>query len=124
MNKTSQKYHEIEKLINDEYSRFIIHSYFIKDDYGRIKKMRFELINYAIVDVYISVKGKYSFHYNSEKNSYRHDNSPHHSEISTFPKHAHLNDEITESNLPDDNLLAAKKFFEIVVEKFIKNEIN
>lgn len=87
---------------------------------GRIQKLRFELINYAIVDIFYSkVSGKYSFHYETEIEYYRHDNSPHHPEIKTFPKHFHHNELVDESFLSDDILQASSDFFKIIAEKFI-----
>ena len=87
---------------------------------GRIQKLRFELINYAIVDIFYSnTSGKYSFHYETETEYYRHDNSPHHPDIKTFPKHSHHKELVDESFLSDDILQASLDFFKIIVEKFI-----
>jgi hypothetical protein len=50
-------------------------------------------------------KKKYKYHYQDSKNNliFRYDNAPHHKEISTFPHHKLLPDQVIESNEPDIN---------------------
>ena len=113
-------YRDIESIILKNYSRYIAKHQTVFSSSGRIHKLRFELINYAIVDVFYSkYSGKYSFHYETENEYYRHDNSPHHPQIKTFPKHFHYKGYVEESYLSDDILPASLDFFKIVTEKFI-----
>lgn len=113
-------YLDIEEIILKNYANYIINHKIILTLSGRIQKLRFELVNFAIVDIYYSKNtGKYSFHYETETEYLRHDNSPHHPEIKTFPKHSHQNNLINESYLSDDILQASLDFFKIIKENFI-----
>lgn len=115
----SNQYDEIVENVLSKFSHKILDHYFVKSPSGRVKKIRFELINFSIIDIYYSkYSGKYSFHYDCETEFYRHDNSPHHESVKTFPKHCHHNEIISESFLSDDIVLAAVEFFEIVSKKF------
>jgi len=57
----------------------------------------------------------YSFHWKNDKNTYiRWDNAPHYKNVTTYPHHKHINDQVTES-------------YEICLEdvlKYIEKEIN
>jgi len=48
------------------------------------------------------VREKYRYHYMNPDNKmiFRYDDAPHHKEISTFPNHKHVGEEIIESSLP------------------------
>lgn len=81
-------------------------------------KLRLYLCESSFIDIYYSIKGKYSYHWNRRLTSnkiYRHDNAPHYrwKEIPTFPKHFHngSKDTITLSHIPDNPEKALKEFF-------------
>ncbi|MDO8549431.1 MAG: DUF6516 family protein [Ignavibacteria bacterium] len=102
-------YPDIAEILLKNYSGYIIKHQYIQSSSGRIQKLRFELINNALVDIYYSKSsGNYSFHYETETEYYRHDNSPHHPNINSFPKHSHYKDSVEESNLSKDILQAAR----------------
>ncbi|MHB1687749.1 MAG: toxin-antitoxin system TumE family protein [Ignavibacteriaceae bacterium] len=114
-------YLDIAQSILNDYSNYIISYQLVKSESGRIKKLRFELINFSIVDIYYSAStGKYSFHYETENEYYRHDNSPHHHSVKTYPKHTHFNESVGESYLPDDIIEAAKEFFNLLKKEFLE----
>jgi hypothetical protein len=118
---TLPKYPEIAEILLKNYSNYILKHQFVQSPSVRIQKIRFELINNTIVDIYYSnTSGKYSFPYETETDYYRHDNSPHHPQIKTFPKHFHHKNFVGESNLSEDILHASLDFFRIIKEKFIE----
>jgi len=113
-------YKDIAESLLQHFARYIVNHEFIFAPSGRIQKLRIELINYAVVDIYYSKSsGKYSFHYEDENNIYRHDNSPHHPEINTFPRHSHHNEIVDVSHLPEIILGSSFEFFQLIVDKFI-----
>ena len=81
----------------------------LRFDSGEPLKLRIEIIDGSIVDIFYSVTGKYSYHWERsliDGSIYRHDNAPHQrwQSIKTFPKHVHHGSEDAgeESYLSDD----------------------
>jgi hypothetical protein len=86
---------------------------------GEPLKLRLEIVDGSIADVYISETGKYSYHWERrlvDGTIYRHDNAPHRNwrNIKTFLKHFHSEAEevVEESYISDDPLLALEQFLE------------
>jgi hypothetical protein len=84
-------------------------------------KLRLEIVDGSIVDIYLSVTGKYSYHWERrlvDGSIYRHDNAPHSNwkSVRTFPKHFHHGSEeaVEESAISDDPMLALDQFLEFV----------
>lgn len=119
MTTTFENYRKLAEIISKEYSHILKSYDYLISGTNRVQKLRLTLINNAIVDIFFSQTGKYSFHYESEDNIYRHDNSPYHPSIKTFPKHCHNNDIIEESYLSDDIFTAALEFCSLIEQKFI-----
>lgn len=81
---------------------------------GRIRKLRLYIFDGSFVDVWVSGRGDYSFHWERRHIDgllYRHDNAPHirWKSLPTFPKHFHngQQDAVRESriaDLPEDAL--------------------
>ncbi len=87
-------------------------------------KLRLLLYDKTIADIWLSVKGKYSYHWEQrpEKDKiYRHNNAPHKKwkKIKTFPKHLHNGNEenVVESNISDDPEKGLRQFLKFVREK-------
>lgn len=75
---------------------------------GRIRKLQLHLFDGSFVDVWISGRGDYSFHWERRHINgliYRHDNAPHlrWQRVLTFPKHFHngREDVVEESFIAD-----------------------
>jgi hypothetical protein len=90
-------------------------------------KLRLEIVDGSVIDVYLSATGKYSYHWERrliDGTIYRHDNAPHKSwrSVGTFPKHFHDGSEeaVGESHLSDDPVLALEQFLGFVREKLMK----
>lgn len=86
-------------------------------------KLRLYLYEESFIDIYYSVKGKYSYHWNrilTHNEIYRHDNAPHilWKNIPTFPKHFHNGSEnnVISSHISDNPELAVREFLNFVVE--------
>ena len=84
-------------------------------------KVRLYLCDGSIMDIYYSVKGKYSYHWDRRlitNEIFRHDNAPHQrwKYISSFPKHFHNGSEdiVIESHISDNPELALREFLQFV----------
>ena len=97
-------------------------------DSGEPLKLRLEIIEGSILDIFYSVTGKYSYHWERtliDGSIYRHDNAPHRrwQGIKTFPKHFHHGSEDTgeESYLSDDPCAALEEFLAFVRGKLAES---
>jgi len=93
---------------------------------GEPSKLRLNTIDGSIIDIFCSVKGKYSYHWERRMINgciYRHDNAPHKrwTDIKTFPKHFHNRSEEhgEESYINDNPLAAITEFLEFVRDKLV-----
>lgn len=94
------------------------------------RKLRIKLVDNTFIDVWFSLDGEYSFHWEQREirdNIYsvnRHDNAPHKkwAYIKTFPKHCHdgNQDNVTESYISDKPETALREFLNIVHKAIIK----
>lgn len=101
----------------------IIYSYTL-----RARKLRIWLIDTSYIDIWYSLDGKYSFHWEIGLGKiYRHDNAPHNkwANIGTFPKHCHddLQDNVIESHLPNQPQEALKEFLSAVRNKLLDKRL-
>ena len=90
-------------------------------DSGDPLKLRLEIIDGSLVDIFYSVTGKYSYHWERtliDGSIYRHDNAPRKrwQGIKTFPKHFHHGSEDAgeESYLSDNPYVALEEFLAFV----------
>jgi len=85
-------------------------------------KLRLDIADGSLIDVFISVSGRYSYHWErrliASGDLYRHDNAPHGRwhHVSTFPKHFHDGSEsnVIESHLSDTPEDAIREFLTFV----------
>ncbi len=88
-------------------------------------KLRLDIVDGSFVDVYVSVSGRYSYHWERRLTPagdlYRHDNAPHRRwrHVSTFPKHFHegREDHVVESHISDTPEQALREFLTFVRQK-------
>lgn len=90
-------------------------------------KLRLYLCDGSLIDIYYSVRGKYSYHWYrllATNKIFRHDNAPHQrwKDVSTFPKHFHNGSEevVISSHISDDPGLALREFLEFVVKHMME----
>lgn len=90
-------------------------------------KLRLYLCDSSFIDIYYSVRGKYSYHWDrrlATNEIFRHDNAPHQrwKDISTFPKHFHNGSEdiVIPSFISDIPKLAMREFLNFVEKNIVK----
>ncbi len=90
-------------------------------------KLRLDIVDGSLLDVFISVSGRYSYHWErrliGKSDLYRHDNAPHNrwQHVATFPKHFHdgSDDNVVESLISDDPEKAVREFLAFVRRKLL-----
>ena len=78
---------------------------------GEPQKLRINLVDATILDVWISLTGKYSYHWDRriiQKGIYRFDNAPHErwKSVKSYPRHFHNGDE---ENVIESDISAAPR---------------
>ena len=126
----STLYRHLEELAVNNFGDIIEDTAIILSYTGRVRKLRINLIDQTVVDVWYSMDGEYSFHWEQRvvRNSiYRHDNAPHGrwSYVTTFPRHCHdgTQENVVESNLSPDPATALREFLSIVRKKLIEAKL-
>ncbi len=93
---------------------------------GFPQKLRLNIIDGSVIDVFLSSSGRYSYHWERrplDGTLYRHDNAPHvrWRHIETFPKHFHNGSEVDQdcegSHISDQPEEALREFLRFVEEK-------
>lgn len=121
-------YSNLERIALEKFPDIIAESLMIHSFSGRVRKMRFRLIDNSFVDIWYSSDGDYSYHWEQRdirNKIYRHDNAPHKKwrHINTFPKHCHdgNQDNVIESHISDNAEDAIVEFFSIVRQKLFES---
>ncbi len=90
-------------------------------------KLRLYLYDDSFIDIYYSIKHKYSYHWDrrlTKNQIFRHDNAPHQrwKDISTFPKHFHNGSEdiVIPSYLSDSPEIALREFLSFAIKHITK----
>jgi len=119
-------YNRLRVIAEKEFSEIVEDTEIVFSHTGRARKLRITIIDNTFIDIWYSLEGEYSLHWEQfqERNAvYRHDNAPHNkwSFIKTFPKHCHdgKQDNVTESNLSDEPEKALREFLSIIRKKLI-----
>ncbi|MBI4649332.1 MAG: hypothetical protein HY738_22720 [Bacteroidia bacterium] len=116
-------YKKLRRIAEYEFNDIIADSEIIFSYTGRARKLRLYLIDNTFIDIWYSLDGKYSLHWERENfiKVYRHDNAPHNrwKKIKTFPKHCHdgIQDNVIESHLSNIPEHVLKEFLIIVRKK-------
>lgn len=122
-------YKHLKKIADSEYSDIVEGSEIIFTYSGRARKLRIKIIDNTFIDIWYSLDGEYSFHWEQtiRNTFYRHDNAPHKkwSFVKTFPKHCHdrTQKNVTESNLSEIPDEALREFLDIVRKKMINLDV-
>lgn len=116
-------FNRIIDFVRDEFSDIVIDIQLRFTPSGSIERLRIFLSDKSFIDVWLSSSGKYSYRWEQRHVRgliYRHDNAPHSKwkGIGTFPKHFHdgTEDNVRESNIPDNPLSAMSYFLTFVRE--------
>jgi hypothetical protein len=111
-------YETLRHIALAEFSEIVVQAVILRLPTGDPQKLRLTLLDDSIIDVYLSVSGRYSYHWDrrpaGKTTIYRHDNAPHAvwQEVETFPRHFHDGEEknVTASHLSPDPLEAIREF--------------
>ena len=90
---TSRIYSELESRAK-AFSDIVVDTKILKLPSGEPLKLRVYIVDGSFLDIWISVFGKYSYHWERReinRKIYRHDNAPHNAwnHLKSFPKHFH-----------------------------------
>lgn len=120
-------YKRLKHIASDEYQEIIEEVEITFSHYNRARKLRIKLIDGTFIDIWYSLEGYYSFHWEQSmiRNTiYRHDNAPHKkwSYLKTFPRHCHngTQDSVTESHLSANPEDALREFLNLVRKQLIE----
>jgi len=119
-------YLELESIAKD-FSEIVVDTRMIKLPSGEPLKLRVYILDGSFLDVWISVSGKYSYHWERrhiDGKIYRHDNAPHNSwkHVKTFPRHFHEGEEksVVESRISSEPREAIRGFLGFIRGYFSK----
>jgi hypothetical protein len=118
----STTYKALETIALNEFADIVVRGQVVSLPTGDPRKLRLDIVDGSLLDVFISVSGRYSYHWErrllSRGDLYRHDNAPHNKwrHVATFPKHFHDGSEsnVVESYIRDDPEDAIREFLTFV----------
>ena len=126
----SEIYSNQLKLAKAEFGHVVEAGEIVNTPGGFPQKLRLNIIDGSVVDVFLSSSGRYSYHWERrplDETLYRHDNAPHvrWHHIQTFPKHFHNGSEVDkdceESHISDEPEKAVREFLRFVEEKLAES---
>lgn len=124
-------YKKLKSIVENEFYDIVQNSEIIFSYSGRARKLRVNLIDGTFIDIWYSIEGEYSLHWEQRgvrDRIYRHDNAPHlkWADIKTFPKHCHnrRDEDVSESFISDDPEDAIREFIGIVREELIELKVH
>jgi hypothetical protein len=120
-------YEVLKTIALDEFGDVVISAQIMSLPTGDPLKLRLDIVDGSLLDVFISVSGRYSYHWErrliGKGDLYRHDNAPHHKwrHVATFPKHFHDGSEnnVVESSISDDPEKAVREFLTFLRRKLL-----
>lgn len=120
-------YRKLEQIASTEFADVVVNAriYFLST--GDPHKLRFDIADGSLIDVFISERGRYSYHWERRLidagDLYRHDNAPHNRwrHMATFPKHFHDGSEsnVVASHISDQPDKAIREFLIFVRAKLL-----
>lgn len=125
--KISELYKKILDIAISEFKVIIESGQILYSQSGEPWKLRLYLYDNSFIDIYYSIQGKYSYHWDRRLTSnkiYRHDNAPHEKwkDLPTFPKHFHNGSEdfVVSSDIDDNPELAVRQFLKFASSRILK----
>lgn len=112
-------YSSLKQIAETEYKEIVKTAEIIHKRTIGSAKLRIIFKNLSFLDIWLSVSGKYSYHWEARAQSgklYRHDNAPDFPEIKTFPKHLHEGDDknVKPSHFSDNPQKALREFLNFI----------
>ena len=117
-------FHHLSSIALTEFPHIVTKTEILYTHAGTPRKLRIHLLDTSFIDVWLSLSGDYSYHW--ERTSidgtiFRHDNAPHKSwrHIATFPKHFHNGSQysVEESHISNQPETAVREFLRFVATK-------
>jgi hypothetical protein len=123
----SEIYRALRTIALTEFADVVVSARTVALPTGDPLKLRIDVVDGTLLDVFLSVSGRYSYHWDRRVTSfhevYRHDNAPHGRalRVSTFPKHFHDGSEasLVDSHVSDDPRHAIREFPAFVRHKLL-----
>jgi len=115
-------YEALRTIALSEFGDVVVSAQIMSLPTGDPLKLRLDIADGSLLDAFISVTGRYSYHWErrliGKGDLYRHDNAPHNRwrHVATFPKHFHdgSDDNVVESSINDDPEKAVREFLTFV----------
>jgi hypothetical protein len=115
-------YKALTEIALREFGDVVVQARVVSLPTGDPLKLRLDIVDGSLLDVFISVSGRYSYHWERRLTShgdlYRHDNAPHNRwrHVTTFPQHFHDGSEskVVASSLGADPEQALREFLAFV----------
>lgn len=122
-------YETLETISQREFGDIVVSAQIVSLPTGMPLKLRLDIVDGSLLDVFISVSGRYSYHWERRlvpaNDLYRHDNAPHKKwqYVATFPKHFHdgREENVVESYISDVPEIAIRDFMLFVREKLLSS---
>ncbi len=95
----SATYEAVHQIALTEFDEIVIQAEIMRFSTGDPRKLRLTLLDNSIIDIFLSVSGRYAYHWDrrpaGRTEFYRHDNAPHTAwqYVATFPRHFHDGEE-------------------------------
>ena len=120
-------YEALRLIALHEFTDVVVNAQIVTLPTGDPLKLRLDIADGSLLDVFISVSGRYSYHWErrlvGRDELYRHDNAPHDRwrHVATFPKHFHDGSEsnVVASSIADDPEQAVRNFLTFVRRKLL-----
>lgn len=118
-------YEALKRIALGEFADVVVSAQIITLPTGEPLKLRLDIVDGSLLDVFVSVGGRYSYHWDrrliGSDDFYRHDNAPHDRwrYVATFPRHFHDGSEnnVVASSISDDPKQAVREFLAFVQRK-------
>lgn len=112
-------YQKLAHISQEEFSDIVVQAQFIRSGSVGSTKLRISLKEQSYIDVWLSVSGKYSYHWERRAKAgqmFRYDNAPDFPTVPTFPKHFHdgNGNNVKESFLSDEPEEAIREILNFV----------
>jgi len=124
--RVSQVYLELESIAKG-FSDIVVDAKIMMRPSGEPLKLRIYLLDGSFLDVWLSISGKYSYHWERrhvDGKIYRHDNAPHSAwrRVKTFPRHFHEGEEknVVESMISSEPREAIREFLRFIKGYFTR----
>lgn len=121
-------YRTLQAIALNEFSDIVVNAQIITLLTGVPLKLRLDIADDSLLDIFISISGRYSYHWERRLihmggDIYRHDNAPHGKwgQVATFPKHFHKGStqNVVESHISDIPEEAIREFLTFVRQRLI-----